>query len=66
MYEKLGEMLGEKVHNTDEAAAVLGVCVAHVRRLIREGKIKASLVGRRHLITESSIKDFFKNGRAAA
>lgn len=52
--------------NTKEAGKRLNVTPIRVRQLIREGKLKAELIGRDYVIDEkslSSVKTYGKAGR---
>ncbi len=50
----------ERLYNVEEAGAYLRIGPRSVYRWIEEGRLKASFVGRSHLIRESSLVEFVK------
>lgn len=64
MFEELSKVLGENAYSVEEAAPVLALCPAKVRELIHSGKLKASRLGRRHLIRESAIREYVIGSKA--
>lgn len=46
--------------NTKEVSALLKIHPETVRRFIREGRIKAYLVGKQKLVREEEIKNFIE------
>lgn len=64
MFEELSKVLGEKAYSVEEAAPILNLCEAKVRELIHRGRLKASRVGRRHLIRESAIREYVIGSKA--
>lgn len=58
MFEELSKVLGEKAYSVGETAPVLAICSQKVRELIHEGKLEASKIGRRYVVTESAIRNF--------
>ncbi len=50
-------MIKEKLITTHDAAELLGFSHDHIRRLCREGKIKAEKLGNNWLLTEKSLKN---------
>ena len=53
-----------KLLSTKEAAEKLNVSPIRVRQLIRERKLKASLIGRDYVIQESDLKSVQTYGKA--
>lgn len=49
-----------KFYELQEVADILKINIRVLRQYVREGKIKASKIGRKYLITEEEIKDFVK------
>lgn len=52
----------DKLFTTKEAAIYLGVTSSRIRQLIIEKRIKSQKIGRDHIINESELIDFSKNG----
>lgn len=53
----LGAMFPETPLTAQESAEVLGICVDHTRRLIREKKLKATRRCNRHVLRISDVLD---------
>lgn len=51
-------ILGTQLYNQTEVAQLLGVTTATVRKYVKEGKIKSTLIGGRHYYSEDEIKRF--------
>lgn len=51
-------ILGVRLYNQTEVAAMLGVTSNTVRKYMKEEKIKATLIGGRQYISEDEIKRF--------
>ena len=49
-----------KVYDLDEVVELLGLNIQTIRIYIKEGKLKASKVGRKYVVTEDAIKEFLK------
>lgn len=49
-----------KIYNLDEVVKLLGLNIQTVRIYIKEGKLKASKVGRKYMVTDEAIKEFLK------
>lgn len=49
-----------KVYDLDELCEVLKLNKQTLRIYIREGKLKASKVGRKYIITEENLKEFLE------
>lgn len=52
----LNAAVGRKLHTTSEAADLLGVSAASVRRMISRGEIESEKVGRARLMTGEAIE----------
>lgn len=52
-----------KYLTTSEAATFLDVTPARIRQYIMEGRLSSQKIGRDHLIAESTLKKFAKDGR---
>ncbi len=51
--------------NTKEVSALLKIHPETVRRFIREGRIKAYLVGKQKLVKEEEVKNFIEKSTHA-
>lgn len=49
-----------KLYDLDEVVELLGLNIQTIRIYIKEGKLKASKVGRKYVVTEDAIKEFLK------
>lgn len=49
-----------KIYNLDEVVKLLGLNIQTVRIYIKEGKLKASKVGRKYMVTDEAIKEFLE------
>lgn len=49
---------GLRVYDLNELCELLGVSLQVIRRYIKDGKLTASKIGRKYLITEKSLQDF--------
>lgn len=49
-----------KLYNLDEVVKLLGLNIQTIRIYIKEGKLKASKVGRKYVVTDEAIKEFLK------
>lgn len=49
-----------KIYNLDEVVKLLGLNIQTIRIYIKEGKLKASKVGRKYMVTDEAIQDFLK------
>lgn len=47
-----------KIYNLDEVVKLLGLNIQTVRIYIKEGKLKASKIGRKYMVTDEAIKEF--------
>ena len=52
-----------KVYDLKEVCKELNIGLQVLRSYIKEGKIKASKIGRKYVITEESINDFIKSNQ---
>lgn len=52
-----------KLYTTDDAAKYLGVTASRVRQFIMESRLDSEKYGRDHLIQESVLEEFAKNGK---
>lgn len=60
-YDKLSEVMGEKVYTVPETAQVLNSCEQMVGRWIRAGEMSAIRVGKRYGVRESALRDFLNS-----
>ena len=51
-------ILGVQLYNQTEVAALLGVTTNTVRKYVKQGKLKTTLIGGRVYISEDEIKRF--------
>lgn len=49
-----------KVYNLKEVVSLLGLNIQTIRKLIKEGKLRASKVGTHYVVTDEAIKDYLK------
>ena len=56
----------ESVYTAKEAADYLKLHVVVIRNYIREGRIRASKVGTKWLITETALKEFLESREVTA
>lgn len=49
-----------EVYTLKEVAEKLGVTVPYLRKEIKTGNLKVSLVGRRYIITDKNLEEFIK------
>jgi excisionase family DNA binding protein len=49
-----------KVYDINEVCELLKMNIQTIRIYIREGKLKASKVGRKYIITEENLKEFLE------
>jgi len=49
-----------KLYNLKEVENLLNLNIQTIRKFIKEGKLKASKVGTRYIVTEDAIKAFLK------
>lgn len=49
---------GLRVYDLNELCDLLGVSLQVIRRYIKDGKLTASKIGRKYIITEKSLQDF--------
>jgi len=49
-----------KIYDLDEVVKLLGLNIQTIRIYIKEGKLKASKVGRKYVVTDEAIKEFLK------
>ena len=49
-----------KLYDLDEVVELLGLNIQTIRIYIKEGKLKASKVGRKYIVTDEAIKEFLK------
>lgn len=52
-------------YTTEDAAEVLHMSVRQIREYIKQGRIKASKVGRAYLISEENLKGFVESCKGA-
>ena len=52
-----------KFFTTEDAAEYLGVTPSRVRQFILENRLKSEKLGRDHLIRESDLEEFAKEGK---
>ena len=50
-----------KVYDLDDLVKLLKMNIQTLRIYIKEGKLKASKVGRKYIITEESLKEFLES-----
>ena len=58
-------MMEEKPHSCQELADLLHVTVRTVRRYVREGKLRATRIGKTYYIHDGEFHDFLDRGTAA-
>lgn len=61
MFEKEPDIL-----SAEQAAKALGVCSAVIRKLCREGRLKAAKCGDRWLIPKAALIEFVESGGTLA
>lgn len=49
-----------KLYDLDEVVELLGLNIQTIRIYIKEGKLKASKIGRKYVVTEEAIKEFLE------
>ena len=49
-----------KVYNLKEVVSLLGLNIQTIRKLIKEGKLRASKVGTHYVVTDEAIKNYLK------
>lgn len=49
-----------KIYDLKEIVKLLGLNIQTIRKLIKEGKLKASKVGTHYVVTEEALKDYLK------
>lgn len=49
-----------KLYNLNEVVKLLGLNIQTIRIYIKEGKLKASKIGRKYVVTDEAIKEFIK------
>lgn len=49
-----------KLYNLNEVVKLLGLNIQTIRIYIKEGKLKASKIGRKYVVTDEAIKEFLK------
>lgn len=47
-------------YSVAEAAAKIGICLTNTQKLVRAGKLKSLKVGRRYLISKTTILNFIE------
>ena len=52
-----------KIYDLQEVCEILKMNIQTIRIYIKEGKLKASKVGRKYVITEEDFKDFLESQR---
>lgn len=52
------EVLGINLYNYEEVAALLGIHPTSITRYVKEGRIKATMIGKVKYISEQEIKNF--------
>ncbi len=52
------EIAGIKCYELQEVADILGVHYQTIRNLIKNGKIKATRIGRNYMITEQNLQKY--------
>lgn len=57
------EILGTKYYFVEEIATELGLNEKTIRRYIKSGKLKGLKLGKRWLVSERALWDFFENLR---
>ena len=57
------EKAAEKLISLAEAAALCGLSSAHLRRLVREGKIAGTKIGRNWVTTEEAVAQYLAQDR---
>ncbi len=55
-----------KFYELQEVAEMLKINLRVLRQYVREGKIKASKIGRKYLITDEALKEFIKENEIKA
>lgn len=51
-----------KAYTLKEASEVLHITINFLRKKVKEGKVKASIVGKKYLITEKELERVMKEG----
>lgn len=51
-------IVGEKCYNLKELEVVLGTSYQTLRKLTKEGKLKATKAGSKYIVTETSLREF--------
>lgn len=63
-------ILGAQLYNQTELAILLGISTATVRKYVKQGKIRTTLIGGRKYISEEELRRFLNilppQGEAAA
>ncbi|MCX4254758.1 MAG: helix-turn-helix domain-containing protein [Bacilli bacterium] len=52
-----------KVYDLNEVCELLKMNIQTIRIYIKEGKLKASKIGRKYIITEDDLKEFIESQR---
>lgn len=55
------EIAGIKCYELQEVADILGVHYQTIRNLIKNGKIKATRIGRNYMITEQNLQKYINS-----
>lgn len=55
-----------KVYELKEVCELLKINLRVLRRYIKDGKIKASKIGRKYIITEAHLKEFLEKNEVKA
>ncbi len=57
------EKAAKKLISLAEAAELCGLSSAHLRRLVREGKISGTKIGRNWVTTEEAVREYLAQDR---
>lgn len=55
-----------KVYDLNEVCELLKMNIQTIRIYIKEGKLKASKIGRKYIITEDDLKEFIESQRVTS
>ena len=52
-----------KVYDVDDVIQIIGVCRRTVYRYVKSGKLKATKIGKRYIVTDENLRKFL-NGES--